>query len=47
MPTNTTHTVAEVDPDRNGHDDPGSTPQEHIDILDREVTTFFAMRRKG
>jgi len=47
MPGKTTPSVVEVDPDRNGHDDPGSSPEEHIAILDREVKAFYAMRRKG
>ncbi|GAB3191838.1 hypothetical protein [Nesterenkonia suensis] len=45
--TRTSDPAAVLDPDRNGHHDPGTTPEDHQAVLAREVDAFHQHRRQG
>lgn len=47
MPTASTTTTQDADPDHNGAWDPGTTPEEHQRILAAEVDAHHQQRRQG
>ncbi|MDZ5076760.1 hypothetical protein [Nesterenkonia sp. HG001] len=47
MSTRTSDPATVLDPDRNGHHDPGTTPDDHRAVLAREVDAFHQHRRQG